>query len=229
MNESIKNIKNAYSFRSCSKLAYPITRNDILIRNHQREESILQFLHKYQPTDFSKFSLLEIGCGHGYDLLNFLRIGFSATNLYGNELLLERYLEAQKILPSTVKLFNCDACDLIFEKDSFDFIYQSMVFSSILNKNHRRNLADHIYYMLKPGGTLIWYDFFYDNPNNKNVKGMNKKIIKELFPRCSLNIKRITLAPPISRFISNSSVYLHRFLHCFMFLRTHYFVTLKKV
>lgn len=228
MNNSIKSIKIAYSRRPDAKLVYPITRNDIITRNHQREKAVLQYLHKFQPTDFSKFSLLEIGCGHGNDLLNFLRIGFSPINLYGNELLLDRYLRAKSLLPSKVKLFNCDACDLDFDDNSFDFIYQSMVFSSILDNQHRRKLARFLYNILKPGGTLIWYDFFYDNPYNKNVKGMNKKIIKELFPICSLNFKKITLAPPISRFFSNSSITFHSFLHSITFLRTHYFVTITK-
>ena len=174
MNESINNIKNAYSLRLDSKLIYPITRNDILIRNQQREKAILHHLHKYQPTDFSKYSLLEIGCGHGIDLLNFLRIGFSPFNLYGNELLTDRYQRAKCLLPDKVKLFNCDACDLDFEENSLDFIYQSMVFSSILDNLHRRKLASFLFNILKPGGTLMWYDFFYDNPNNKNVKACKK-------------------------------------------------------
>jgi len=149
--------------------------------------------------------------------------------LYGNELLEDRYLQARSLLHDDVKLYNCDACDLDFDENSFNFIYQSMVFSSILDNQHRRKLAIFLYNILKPGGTLMWFDFFYDNPCNKNVKGMNKKIVNELFPNYSLNFKKITLAPPISRFFSNSSINLHSFLHAFPFLRTHYFVTISKI
>lgn len=229
MNESVKNIKKAYSQRINSRIVYPVTRNDTLIRNHQREQAILQFLHTLQPIDFSQLSLLEIGCGRGNDLLNFLKFGFSPSMLYGNELLEDRYLQARSLLNDDVKLFNCDACDLNFEMNSFDFIYQSMVFSSILDANHRKALAKHIHNMLKPGGTLIWYDFFYDNPKNKNVKGMTKKIIKELFPYCSFSFQTLTLAPPIARFFSNLDILLLKILHALPFLRTHYFVTITKI
>jgi SAM-dependent methyltransferase len=212
LNESIKNIKKAYSERLNYKVVYPITRNDILIRNHQREQAILGFLHRFHPTDFSQFSLLEIGCGGGSDLLNFLRFGFSPSKLYGNELLNDRYLHAKSLLPTKVKLYNCDAFDMCFDINSFNFIYQSMVFSSILDNKHRKKLAQHIYNILKPGGTLMWYDSFYNNPFNRDVHGIKVSSIRKLFPEYKIKVIKCTLCPPIAKRVCTVMPLLYMFL-----------------
>jgi hypothetical protein len=48
----------------------------------------------------------------------------------------------------------------------------------------------------------MWYDYHIDNPRNPGVKGVKKKEVYELFPRCDIHLKRITLAPSITRAIA---------------------------
>ena len=74
-------------------------------------------------------------------------------------------------------------------------------------------------------GIILWYDFVYDNPFNKDVKGINKKEIKSLFPMASKYIfYKTTLAPPIGRRIKK---FYNFFNILFPFLRTHTIAVIK--
>ena len=59
--------------------------------------------------------------------------------------------------------------------------------------------------VLKTDGIILWYDYHMNNLQNPNVKGVKKKEIYKLFPDCDVYLKRITLAPPITRAIVPSS------------------------
>ena len=103
-------------------------------------------------------------------------------------------------------------------------MFQSTVFSSILNQSDRVNLANRLWSLLKPGGVILWYDFIYNNPKNKDVRKVTKKELKKLFYEASLfDLKKITLAPPVGRKVK-------RFYKLFnvSILRSHILVLIKK-
>jgi len=56
------------------------------------------------------------------------------------------------------------------------------------------------------------------NPENPDVKGVNKREIYELFPNCDIYLKRITLAPLLARAIAP-----HSWLICYLFERLKIF------
>lgn len=73
--------------------------------------------------------------------------------------------------------------------------------------------------MAKENGLILWYDFKYNNPSNKDVKGVNKREIKELFPDAKKIIfHNVTLAPPIGRRVGK---FYNLVNLLFPFLRTH--------
>jgi hypothetical protein len=76
--------------------------------------------------------------------------------------------------------------------------------------------------VLKPGGVILWYDYFVSNPKNPNVRGVSRKEILDLFPGLSISLQRITLAPPIARAVGPISPVLHHLLSSCKPLRTHY-------
>ena len=80
--------------------------------------------------------------------------------------------------------------------------------------------------LVKPNGIILWYDFVYDNPNNKDVKGVSKQEIRQLFAKASkITIKKVTLAPPIGRRVGN----LYGILNgLFPFLRSHVVAVIEK-
>ncbi|NJK97319.1 MAG: class I SAM-dependent methyltransferase [Bacteroidales bacterium] len=129
----------------------------------------------------------------------------------------DRGVVLKKKLPAS-NIFIGNALELDFS-NQFDIVFQSTVFTSILDDDFRRKLAQKMYEMVKSKGMVLWYDFKYNNPYNSDVKGINRNEIKELFPlSAKIEFYSVTLAPPIGRRIER--IYnLVNFL--FPFLRTH--------
>lgn len=169
--------------------------------------------------------VLEVGAGGGVNIHFFLKAGILPQNMVINELLPER----QKILETRfpgIRLHKGDAGEMTTsEFGSFDLIFQSLVFTSILNSNVKINLASQLWKLLKPGGAILWYDFIYDNPGNSNVKGIKLLELKQLFPDAiSCKGVRVTLAPPIGRRVGS----LYPLFNMLAFLRTHRIVLIEK-
>src|SRR5205085_4483145 len=134
--------------------------------------------------------LLEVGCGAGADLLMFLRLGFEPGSLVGNELRVERAELARTRLPEVTTILTGDACHLELPVSSFDVVYQSTVFSSILDSNWQQALAKRMWSLVRPGGGVLWYDFTFDNPRNADVRGIRVSRIRELYPEGELYATR---------------------------------------
>ena len=163
---------------------------------------------------------LEIGYGKLGWLADLLSWGLKESDLHGIELDADRALIAQQALPQA-DLRVGDATQLPWENETFDFVCASTVFSSILNFDIRQLIIAEITRVLKIGGVLIWYDLALNNPKNPHVKGINAKLLKEMFVGYETSIKSVTLAPPITRIIAPKSFALTTILSAFPFLRTH--------
>jgi hypothetical protein len=105
---------------------------------------------------------------------------------------------------------------------------QFTVFTSVLQKGIKKDIAKEMLLVLKKEGIVIWYDFRYNNPRNPDVKGIKKKEIIDLFPNCKFNFNRVTLAPPIVRFIAPRSWLLCYLFEKLSFLCTHYLIIIRK-
>lgn len=155
--------------------------------------------------------------------------GFDSRNLMGNELLLDRSVLARRNLPSSIKIFEGDASKMNIPESSLDVVYQSTVFSSLLDTNFQEQLARKMWSWLRPGGAVLWYDFTYDNPRNSDVKGISLARIRQLFPSGLIRSKKITLAPPISRRVCRLHPSLYAAFNLFPFLRTHLLCWIQKI
>ena len=227
--KEIEQIKARYNRRSnLSEDLYNPIKVDVVLRRQEFERNLVKILRKNFLYDLSNLKTMEIGCGQGANLLKFIELGFKPENLFGIELLRERVLNARKILPSEVTIIEGDALNLKFESGTFDIILQSTVFSSIMNEEFKKRLAEKIFDFLKPGGGILWYDFIYNNPKNTDVKGISKRSIKNLFPNTTIYFKKITLAPPLSRIIIRVNPSLYYFFNFFPFLRTHLLCWIQK-
>lgn len=178
-------------------------------------------LEKYISNPSQK-SILEIGAGHGNNVIMFRDFGFKNQNIFLNEIRQDR-IEAIRTNYPEIILFEGNALEVDFGQ-KFDCIYQSTVFTSILSDDDRKNLAARMWDMLKPGGIILWYDFIFNNPNNPDVKKVSIDEVKKLFPNASeVEIKRVTLAPPIGRKVRGMYA-----LFNFPFLRSHILAVFKK-
>jgi hypothetical protein len=146
----------------------------------------------------------------------------------GNELLPERAQAARRVLPSGIPILTGDALQLELPPESFDVVYQSAVFTSILDPDFRTALARRMWTWVKPGGGVLWYDFIYDNPRNRDVAGVPLRGIRQLFPDGNLRYWRLTLAPPLARALAGIHPALYTAANAFPFLRTHVMCWIRK-
>lgn len=189
-----------------------------------RMRHLLTFLRKYNHDSLEPSNLLEIGCGSGGVLAEYLYLGISPENLFGIDLLLDRLKEAKSKLPAS-HIHNANAELLPFRKSSFDFVLQYTAFSSILDPSIKTNAAKEMIRVLKPGGVIIWYDFLL-NPTNRQTQGIKPGEIKELFPHCNYDFHRITLAPPIARWLVPKSIIFSMLLEKLKLFNSHYLVAI---
>lgn len=166
--------------------------------------------------------VLEVGCGSG-DWLEML----AGAELAGIELDPGRAARAAARIPGA-DIRAGDASRLPWPGGSFDLVLQSTVFSSILDEGMRRAVASEMLRVLAPGGAILWYDFFADNPSNPHVRGVRKREIRALFPGCRISLRRATLAPPLARRIVPVSWKLAALLEALRVLDTHYMGVIRR-
>jgi len=189
--------------------------------DQERSRALIAWIRECGISPVQERRVLEIGCGSGVNLLQFLLFGFAPQNLVGNELLEERLREARNRLPSAVSLYGGDAAELSLEPASFDIVFQSTVFTSILDDDFRRRLAQKMWSLTRVGGGVLWYDFMFNNPRNPDVRGIRRSEIDALFPAPVAWARRITLAPPIARAVTSVHPSLYSLFNLFPWLRTH--------
>lgn len=195
----------------------------------ERERCMLEALDRHGFSSLKTKQILEIGCGTGYWLREFMKWGAQPENLTGVDLISDRVTMARHLSPESVKIDCGSAAALEFRDCSFDLVLQSTVFSSVLDPAVRRQIASEMLRVVKPGGALLWYDFHVNNPRNLDVRGITKRHIHELFPGCQIELNRITLAPPLVRFFALYSFVLCHFLEQFKILNTHYLGVIRKL
>jgi len=186
----------------------------------QRQKLFRKILAKHcSGVDSVRF--LEIGCGNGQWLAEFQMFGLRVGNMYGIELDPERANEASgRIAGADIQVGN--AAKLPWDDGFFDIVFQSTVFTSILDSSVREKAAEEMKRVCKPNGIVLWYDFIYDSPSNANVRGVAKREIVELFSPWKVNYQKTTLAPPIARRTVPLSWLFSEMLEAFCpFLRTH--------
>jgi ubiquinone/menaquinone biosynthesis C-methylase UbiE len=227
LNE-IEEIKQRYKKREGLTGRYNILQPWIYKGEQEKERALIKWINTCSILPIEEKKLLEIGCGSGGNLLQFLRLGFSPENLVGNELLQDRINKARKKLPTELILLPGNALDLTIQDCQFDIVFQSMVFSSILDEKFKFQLAKRMWGWVKEEGGVLWYDFIYNNPWNKDVKGIPYKKVKEYFPEGSIKKWKITLAPPLSRIVTKIHPSFYNIFNLFPFLRTHILCWIQK-
>lgn len=221
--EEIQEMRERYDRRKqmAEHSNYSMLNPAVYMGVQERQRAIIRLLKSKSIVSVEDKRVLEIGCGSGGNLNELLRLGFKPENLVGNELLEDRALIARNSLPSSTKILIGNAANLVLPDNHFDIVYQSTVFTSILDDAFQVKLANKMWSLTKPGGGILWYDFIYDNPRNPDVRGVSIKRIRELFPYGNIKTGKVTLAPPISRFVTKIHPCLYTVFNMMFFLRTH--------
>ena len=199
-----------------------------LFMMQEQERKTLDLLKKHGREELQKQRILEVGCGTGGILRRFLRWGARPENLVGVDLVQENVDQARRLSPGTVSLLCGNAADLPFPDASFDLVIQATVFSSILDSSLKQRISREMLRVLKADGAILWFDFFLNNPRNRDVRGIGRKEIRNLFPNCHLSLHRANPAPPLLRLLAPKSWLLCEVLARLAFLDTHYLGLLYK-
>jgi SAM-dependent methyltransferase len=192
------------------------------------ERQVLALLSRNGMSCLNGKRILEIGCGTGHWLREFVKWGAHPQNVVGVDLLPDRVREARALCAQGVQVFGASAGALPLRSASFDMVAQFTVFTSILEADLRRRVALEMLRVAKPDGLILWYDFLYDNPKNPHVRGVGEREIRGLFPGCCVGLRRVTLAPPIVRGLASRAWWLCSLLETIPLLRTHYLGVIRK-
>ncbi len=201
--------------------------NSIYYRTFCKDEREIKYIDIFKEHFGNRkdMTILEVGAGIGDNLLFFHRYGLKWENIYANELLENRFAELQQRLALRSHTFLGDALQLPF-KNKFDIVLQSTVFTSLLSDEFKKTFAQKMLEMVKEDGIILWYDFKYNNPKNKDVKGIGRKEVKILFEGAKkITFYNLTLAPPIGRRVKKLYNIINFF---FPFLRTHLMAVIQK-
>lgn len=192
-----------------------------MYRVHERYQETLCLLRNEGYRSLESLRILDVGCGNGTMLRQFLHWGADPQKVAGIELRTEPVHEALRINPS-LDIRCGSATHLPWPDGTFNLVCQHTMFTSILDLAMRKQVAAEMERVLRNHGAILWYDFRYDNPRNSSVRGIQTKEVQSLFPGFECKIKQITLAPPIARRLPAYALpLLYPWLSSIQFLRTH--------
>lgn len=222
-------IREAYAKRKKGKKGrYSWFNPGNLYMVQERERLLLSLFKRRGLTQLDGKTILEIGCGAGYWLHEFMKWGIRPENVYGIDLLSDRVAAAKRLFPDAVTIDCMSADKLVFTDNSFDIVLQSTVFSSILDVNLKQRIAQQMFRVVKRNGLIIWYDFHWNNPWNADVRGVKKEEIFNLFPSSTIELWPTTLCPPLVRSLAPYSWTACHLLERLKVFNSHYLGFIRK-
>jgi ubiquinone/menaquinone biosynthesis C-methylase UbiE len=166
-------------------------------------------------------TIADIGCGKGLWLRKFSEWGVTAAGLYGLDVDPFRVAAARRLLPEAC-LVRADCQAIPFRSASFDVVTQFTLFTSLEDSACRQAAAREMLRLVRPGGWMIWHDFFAPNPLNPKTRPVRGAEIRELFPGCEIFLERSTLVAPLARLVMRLSWPPAEALDRVRWLQTHY-------
>jgi SAM-dependent methyltransferase len=221
-------IRAAYAKRQQDDARYLYFNMGHLFIMQEREQRLLTLLKRHDFTPLNTKKILEVGCGTGYWLREFIKWGARPEHITGIDLLVDRVAEARSLCPEAISIWSGNAAELAFPDATFDLVVQSTVFTSVLDPVMKRQMAAEMLRVVKNDGLILWYDYHVNNPWNPEVRGVKRREIAHLFPGCRITLQRLTLIPPLVRLLAPYS-----WLACYMlgkipWLCTHYLGLISK-
>jgi SAM-dependent methyltransferase len=169
-----------------------------------------------------RMSTLEIGCGAGQVIRDLRTEGAATDGVVGVELIEERLT----IHDAPVVVGN-GAARPVADR-SFSVVLMFTVFSSILEALVRAQVAAEIDRVLRPGGTVLVYDFRFADPRNKHTVGMSRRRLSALFPGYGSESRTLSVLPPLARRLGRLTSRVYPVLASVPAIRTHIMIAFTK-
>jgi SAM-dependent methyltransferase len=206
---------------------YALHRPANLYIQHGHEQALLWGLRKAGMAPLDDRRVLDVGCGFGEWLGVFERFGARRDRLAGIDLNESRVsVAAASYTAADVRLG--DAAQLPWGDQTFDVVFQRTIVSSILDLEIKKRVAAEMLRVLRPEGAILWLEFAYNNPSNRNVRGIGFRELRRLFPDCRIRSRSVTLAPPLARRFVPVSWTLARVVESLRVLNTHYLAVIQR-
>ncbi len=156
--------------------------------------------------------VLDVGCGTGASLLQFIRLGFRPENMTGVDNGEERIAQARERFPTID--FRCESAErMSFPEETFDLVFESTLFMMLTSEEVAHRIAGEMIRVTRPGGYLMLVDWRYARPGSDEHRAMTPKRIASLFDVGSRTTvvarERGALVPPLGRFLSRHAPSLY--------------------
>lgn len=220
-------LREAYARRAATGADERYERSDPANRFlfERRDAAVRDLLARHGLLPLSERRIVDVGCGNGAVLADFVAWGAAPEQCAGIDLLDERAIAARERLPDAdIRAGSAEA--LPWGDGTFDIALQFTLLSSVLDDGVRRRIAAETVRVLRPGGVVVYYDFIW-NPGNRDTRGLRLGDLRSLYPACEVDARRVTLAPPITRVVSRVSLGLCEMLERVPVLRTHYLARIR--
>lgn len=181
-------------------IRYAWHRPEVQRQEAERMRALADLLPVTVGIDLSALRAIDVGCGHGRFLRQLIDWGATPSRLAGTELQRDRLEAARQNTAPGVRwhLGSLDA----FPGDAADLVSAHTVFSSILDETMRRELANQMWRVLRPGGWALIFDFRYGNPGNAQVRKVTDVELLRFWPTDMRHYRTLVLAPPVGRLMS---------------------------
>jgi ubiquinone/menaquinone biosynthesis C-methylase UbiE len=155
-DQEIQRIRAEYTRRDILGLSriYSYANPAFVFHIQEREWAILRLLRS-EEVKLNGITVLEIGCGTGHILQRFMEFGVQLA--VGIDLMESRIEAGKKHYPN-LHLAIGNGAQLPYADNSFDLVMQFMCLSSVLDPEMRQQIADEMWRVLRPGGTILCYD-----------------------------------------------------------------------
>ncbi len=170
-------IRAVYADRDHRPLRHPAIVSAYRAVNEDRMRRMHRLVETLAPG--RRPTILDVGCGGGYDLGVWHSLGWPVTSLAGVDLVPARVDAARAANPG-IDVRLGDGPTLPFADASFEIATAVTVFSSILDPALRTAIFAEMRRVVRPGGAIVIYDFVVRNPRNPAVIPIPLGLLAEL-------------------------------------------------
>jgi len=133
----------------------------------ERRRTLARLAEEHFPR-IDALRICDVGCGSGGDLQFWTELGIPQSSLAGTELVPERARAASALLPEA-DIRQVNGFELPFADGQFNVTTASLVFSSVLDSQSRRQLFEEMQRVTAVDGMTIVYDMRITKPSNPAI------------------------------------------------------------